>query len=169
MAEEKLNIAIIGSGCAGLGALYGLRNSGHNIDLYEKDNRIGGHAHTVQVPLDKEGNAISASRTSNGEKPVKSLNVDSGFIVFNDINYRLCPASSSMKNQLTPRKQTSKHFSKSRMSSQQRQTCHSLSDVPPVTNGQATVSTQYSPLPAPSPPVVPGVWSLISLDLMLRH
>ena len=41
----------------------------HHIDLYESDIGLGGHTHTHQIFF---------------EKPAK---VDSGFIVFNDLNY----------------------------------------------------------------------------------
>ena len=63
-----MKIAVVGSGISGLGAAYYLGKN-HHIDLYESENRLGGHTHTHQIFL---------------EKPIK---VDSGFIVFNDLNY----------------------------------------------------------------------------------
>ena len=63
------NIAIIGSGIAGLGAAWAL--SGDNrITVYEADSRIGGHANTVSV-------ATEATTTA----------VDTGFIVYNEVTY----------------------------------------------------------------------------------
>jgi predicted NAD/FAD-binding protein len=63
------NIAIIGSGIAGLGAAWAL--SGDNrITVYEADNRIGGHANTVSV---KTGTIETA--------------IDTGFIVYNEVTY----------------------------------------------------------------------------------
>jgi predicted NAD/FAD-binding protein len=63
-----IKIAVVGSGISGLGASYYLGKR-HHVDLYESDTRIGGHTHTHKIQLEKE------------------INVDSGFIVFNDLNY----------------------------------------------------------------------------------
>ncbi len=63
------NIAIIGSGIAGLSAAYLLQNQ-HSITLYEKEPRLGGHSRTITV---KHGDRI--------------IPVDTGFIVFNERNY----------------------------------------------------------------------------------
>ena len=66
-------IAIIGTGISGLGSAY-LLNPDHEITVYEKAPRIGGHSRTVAV--DYDGHAIP---------------VDTGFIVFNRPNYpNLC-------------------------------------------------------------------------------
>lgn len=62
-------IAIIGTGVSGLGAAY-LLHPHHDITVYEKAPRIGGHSRTVTV--DYDGRAIP---------------VDTGFIVFNRPNY----------------------------------------------------------------------------------
>ena len=62
-------IAIIGSGIAGLGAGY-LLHRAHEITVYEKAARPGGHARTLTV--DYDGRRIA---------------VDTGFIVFNEMNY----------------------------------------------------------------------------------
>ncbi len=62
-------IAIVGTGISGLGAAY-LLNPDHDITVYEKGQRIGGHSRTVTV--DYDGRAIP---------------VDTGFIVFNRPNY----------------------------------------------------------------------------------
>jgi len=62
-------IAIIGTGISGLGSAY-LLNPDHEITVYEKAPRIGGHSRTVAV--DYDGRAIP---------------VDTGFIVFNRPNY----------------------------------------------------------------------------------
>lgn len=63
------NIAIIGSGIAGLSAAYLLQDK-HTVTLYEKEPRLGGHSRTVTV---KYGDQI--------------IPVDTGFIVFNRRNY----------------------------------------------------------------------------------
>lgn len=63
-------IAVIGSGVAGLTAAYVL--SRHDrVTLYEKDSRLGGHAHTHEIE-DAAGRVV---------------HVDSGFIVHNDRTY----------------------------------------------------------------------------------
>jgi uncharacterized protein len=70
-------IAVIGSGIAGHGAAYRLTRAfgGEAVTLYEKDHRPGGHAATVDV--DYDGNHIA---------------VDTGFIVYNNLNYPLMTA-----------------------------------------------------------------------------
>jgi len=64
-----VKIAIIGTGIAGNVAAHRLAPE-HQITVYEADNRIGGHTHTVDL------------RTPHGDYPV-----DTGFIVFNDATY----------------------------------------------------------------------------------
>lgn len=62
-------IAIVGTGISGLGAAH-LLHAGHEITVYEKAPRIGGHTRTVTVDYDGH-----------------SIPVDTGFIVFNRPNY----------------------------------------------------------------------------------
>ena len=64
-----MKIAIIGAGISGLTAAYILSKK-HSVTLYEKNNYLGGHANTIQV--------TEKNRT---------LAIDTGFIVFNHINY----------------------------------------------------------------------------------
>jgi predicted NAD/FAD-binding protein len=66
-----MRIAIIGSGIAGNAAAWALATgSSHEIVVYEQDGRAGGHAATVDI--DYEGARLS---------------VDTGFIVYNELNY----------------------------------------------------------------------------------
>lgn len=65
-------VAIVGSGVSGIGALWALKSTGHEVHLYEASARLGGHTNTVTF----EG--------PNGKK----TNVDTGFIVFNTATYR---------------------------------------------------------------------------------
>ena len=68
-----MKIAIIGAGISGLGAAY-LLHENHDITVYEKNDYVGGHSRTIDVPL-KSGKAPKVSP------------VDTGFIVFNNWNY----------------------------------------------------------------------------------
>ncbi len=67
MTRER--IAIVGAGVAGLGAAFALRDV-HDVVLFEADGRLGGHANTVDIDY------LGAPMT-----------VDTGFIVFNPVNY----------------------------------------------------------------------------------
>ncbi len=62
-------IAIVGSGISGLVAAH-LLNEDHDITVFEANDYVGGHTHTVEV---EEGGRV--------------LPVDTGFIVFNEHNY----------------------------------------------------------------------------------
>lgn len=66
--QHRLRIAIVGGGISGLAAAYRLTPQ-HDVTLYETAPSLGGHARTVV-----------AGR--NGDQPV-----DTGFIVFNFVNY----------------------------------------------------------------------------------
>ena len=68
-------VAIVGSGCSGLGALFALKSTDHELHLFEANNRLGGHTNTVSF----EGQYGQLTP------------VDSGFIVMNAATYRqLC-------------------------------------------------------------------------------
>ena len=61
-------IAVVGGGISGMGAAYFLSKT-HHVTLIEAEPRLGGHARTV----------VAGKR---GDQPV-----DTGFIVFNNVNY----------------------------------------------------------------------------------
>ena len=61
----RLDIAIIGAGISGIGAAQAL-DSEHKITIFESKDSIGGHSNTIQV---------------------NELNIDTGFIVYNNRNY----------------------------------------------------------------------------------
>lgn len=61
-----MRIAIIGAGLAGLTAAYELRESGHQVDVYEATDRLGGKLFTVPFeagPTDMGAEAFMARRT----------------------------------------------------------------------------------------------------------
>jgi uncharacterized protein len=66
-----MRIAVVGTGIAGNAAAWALATStNHELVVYEKDSRIGGHSATVDV--DYDGTPVT---------------VDTGFIVYNELNY----------------------------------------------------------------------------------
>ena len=67
-----MKIAVIGSGISGLSSAYFLSKK-HKVDLFEKDDHFGGHAHTIDINYDKDDK--------------KKLPIDIGFIVFNYKTY----------------------------------------------------------------------------------
>ena len=66
-----MKIAVLGAGISGLGSAY-LLSQKYEVDLYEKEGRLGGHARTTMV--EEEG---------------KHFGVDTGFLVFNHETYPL--------------------------------------------------------------------------------
>ena len=70
---RNFKVAVVGSGISGLSSAYYLSKF-FKVDLFEKNSYFGGHTHTHTIRCGK-----------------KKINVDSGFIVFNQINYpNLC-------------------------------------------------------------------------------
>ena len=65
----RRDFAVVGTGIAGMSAAW-LMAKRHDITVYEREQWVGGHSHTVDV------------RTEHG--PVA---VDTGFIVYNEANY----------------------------------------------------------------------------------
>lgn len=66
---RRLRIAVAGSGISGLAAAW-LLSARHDVVLYEKERRPGGHSNTLVA-----------------ECPEGPVPVDTGFIVYNELNY----------------------------------------------------------------------------------
>lgn len=64
-----MRIAVVGTGIAGNAAAYALSGR-HPVTVYERELRLGGHSHTLDI--DYDGTRIA---------------VDTGFIVYNELNY----------------------------------------------------------------------------------
>ena len=64
-----MEIAVIGSGISGMSASLFLSKN-NNVTLYEKNDYLGGHSNTKKIDYNS-----------------KKINVDTGFIVFNELNY----------------------------------------------------------------------------------
>lgn len=68
---RRRRVAVVGSGVAGLTAAYELSRVGVEVELFEADDRLGGHAHTQDV---------------NGPDG-RTLALDTGFLVHNERTY----------------------------------------------------------------------------------
>jgi predicted NAD/FAD-binding protein len=67
--ESKKHIAVVGTGISGLSAAW-LLSQRHHVTVYEQNDYIGGHSNTVEIDL-------------GGRR----IPVDTGFIVYNPVNY----------------------------------------------------------------------------------
>ncbi|KAK5705030.1 hypothetical protein LTR97_002144 [Elasticomyces elasticus] len=68
--RQRPKIAIVGSGCAGLGAAWALKDSDYDVHVFERSSRLGGHTNTQMW--------------RHGDEQVP---VDTGFIVMNTATY----------------------------------------------------------------------------------
>jgi predicted NAD/FAD-binding protein len=68
--ESKKRVAVIGGGVAGIVTAHLLQKK-HAVTLFEKNDYLGGHTHTIEIP----------------DGPDAGLAVDTGFIVLNNRTY----------------------------------------------------------------------------------
>ncbi|WP_420469567.1 NAD(P)/FAD-dependent oxidoreductase [Brevundimonas sp. FT23042] len=88
--NRRLRIAVIGSGVSALSCAW-LLNTRHEVTLYEREARLGGHSNTVNARL-----------------PEGDVAVDTGFIVFNGATYpNLCALLDHLK---VPTRETDMSF-----------------------------------------------------------
>lgn len=66
-------VAIIGGGCAGISSLWALRDSGHEVHLFESSDKLGGRLKTL--PFEESG---------------RRIDVDTGPVFFNAHASRQC-------------------------------------------------------------------------------
>jgi predicted NAD/FAD-binding protein len=76
--SNKKQVAVVGGGVSGLATAWHLHANCPDIEvhLFEADSRLGGHALTMSVPGDNGDN----------KNDTKDVDVDVGFMVFNDDN-----------------------------------------------------------------------------------
>ncbi len=67
---QARRIAVVGAGVSGLVAAAELHRAGHEVEVFEAGDHPGGHTNTIEV-----------------EAPDGTWAVDTGFIVFNELNY----------------------------------------------------------------------------------
>lgn len=65
----RFSIAVVGAGISGLSAAW-LLSQQHDVTVYEREPRLGGHSNTIDA-----------------QEPGRTVAIDTGFIVFNPLNY----------------------------------------------------------------------------------
>lgn len=76
-----MRIAVVGTGISGLASAW-LLSPRHEVHVFEREARLGGHTNTVRVP--RAGARPDGQAGAAGDLPV-----DTGFIVYNEATYPL--------------------------------------------------------------------------------
>lgn len=100
---SRKKVAIVGSGCTGIAALWALNRTHHDVYLYEAADRLGGHTNTVPWKAGKYTTCV-----------------DTGFIVLNTATYRELVRSARFALKLTLAQPTSSASSTRSMSRRSR-------------------------------------------------
>jgi predicted NAD/FAD-binding protein len=95
----RKSVAIVGTGSAGVGALWALNRTHHDVYVYEASDRLGGHTNTATWKRGK----------------YQAL-VDTGFIVLNTATYREHPVPNMLCLTNTPAQQILSTFLRRLMS-----------------------------------------------------
>lgn len=87
VSDDKIHVIVVGSGAAGLSAAW-LLSRQHRVTLIEKEDRLGGHAHTATIAVDAN-DVVRAGESYPGlsGSPDGNLKIDTGFIVYNEPCY----------------------------------------------------------------------------------
>ena len=83
--KKKKAVAVIGGGVSGLAAAWHLSANASescSVQLFEAEDRLGGHAYTCQVPVTNNNDS-----DNDNDKKKDFVDVDIGFMVFNNDNY----------------------------------------------------------------------------------
>ena len=70
--RQQRRVAIVGGGVSGIACSWNLRHTDFHVDIYESDDRLGGHANSVPF---------------KGENGI-NVNVDTGYIAMEEATYR---------------------------------------------------------------------------------
>jgi uncharacterized protein len=89
--KKKLRVAVIGGGVSGLAAAWHFKVNCQQVvdvvELFESEERLGGHAHTVSVPLLVNDQNHTSDEKKKKKKKSRCIDVDIGFMVYNHENY----------------------------------------------------------------------------------
>lgn len=66
--QDRRRVAVVGSGVSGLSAAWHLHQCAYDVHLFEKEAKVGGHAHSTTI------HTVAS----------KPIDVDAGFMVFNE-------------------------------------------------------------------------------------
>jgi uncharacterized protein len=93
-----VRIAVVGTGISGSAAAW-LLSGHHEVHVFEREPRLGGHTNTVRVAAEQRSIGVAAEQRSIGvaaeQRSIgvaaeqRSIGIDTGFIVYNEPTYPL--------------------------------------------------------------------------------